>query len=82
MIAVISDIHGNLEALSAVLKDVSSIKGLELVLCCGDLVDYGPQPEEVVERIKAEGIPCVQGNHDRAVGESFPLQGKRSSRAI
>ncbi len=71
--AVIADIHGNLGALEAVLEDASSA-GAQTFICCGDLVDYGPDPNEVVGRIKAAKIPCVLGNHDRAVGESFPLE--------
>ncbi|MCL4515098.1 MAG: metallophosphoesterase family protein [Firmicutes bacterium] len=76
--AVIADIHGNLGALEAVLEDASSA-GVQTFICCGDLVDYGPDPNEAVDRIKAAKIPCVLGNHDRAVGESFPLEDHRTA---
>lgn len=65
-LAVISDIHGNLEALSAVLADVAA-KGIEEIICLGDLVNYGPNPNEIVGMLKNRGVPCVQGNHDLAV---------------
>lgn len=76
--AVIADIHGNLEALEAVWEDANR-DGANSFICCGDLVDYGPDPNEVVDRIKAAKIPCVLGNHDRAVGESFPLEDQRTA---
>ncbi|MCS7286077.1 MAG: metallophosphoesterase family protein [Anaerolineae bacterium] len=62
---VISDVHSNLEALEAVLKDAEGL--YEAVLCLGDIVGYGPDPNECVERVK--GLPslsCVAGNHDWA----------------
>ncbi len=64
MIAVISDIHGNLPALQAVKKDMPKV---EAVLCAGDLVGYYPYPNEVVEEIKKMKAWCIRGNHDRAV---------------
>ncbi len=62
---VISDIHSNLEALEAVLRDAEGL--YEAVLCLGDIVGYGPDPNECVERVR--GLPslyCVAGNHDWA----------------
>ncbi len=64
MIAVISDIHGNLPALEVVLEE---IKEAELILCAGDLVGYNPWPNEVISIVKMYGIRCIRGNHDRAV---------------
>ncbi len=61
-IAVISDIHANLEALRAVLRDIDA----EEIYCLGDLVDYGAQPNEVIEMIKAWEIKCILGNLDWA----------------
>jgi predicted phosphodiesterase len=61
-LAVISDVHANLEALDAVLGEV---KGLEAI-CLGDLVDYGANPNEVVQRVRGQGIRTVMGNHDWA----------------
>jgi len=64
MIAVISDVHGNIEALERVLEAIGE-SGAERIVCAGDLVGYGPEPDRVVERIAAAGIACVRGNHDR-----------------
>lgn len=62
-IAVISDIHGNLPALEAVLEAVAPYDALWQL---GDVVGYGPQPDEVVERLAAESAVGVRGNHDSA----------------
>ncbi len=64
MIAIISDIHGNLPALKAVLKDMQDV---ELIICAGDLVGYNPYPNEVIQEVKMRKIVCIRGNHDRAV---------------
>jgi len=60
-IAVLSDIHGNLPALEAVLADMGSVDAL---LCCGDLVGYYPDVAEVVERLRGLGARTVRGNHE------------------
>ena len=62
-IGVISDIHGNLEAFMEVLKDLE-LSGVERVVCLGDNIGYGPEPERVVGLIRARNIPCVMGNHE------------------
>lgn len=66
-IAVISDIHGNLHALEAVLKDIGC-RGITKVYCAGDLVGYGPRPDEVINVIRKNNIPTVMGNYDDAIG--------------
>ena len=66
-IAIISDIHGNLPALDAVLADLA-MQRPDQVYCLGDLVGYGASPNEVTERIRAEAIPTVMGNYDDGVG--------------
>jgi putative phosphoesterase len=66
-IGIISDIHGNLPALEAVLQDLRP-KGLDALYCLGDLVGYAAFPNEVTERIRAEGIPTIMGNYDDGVG--------------
>ncbi|MEM1986582.1 MAG: metallophosphoesterase family protein [Nitrososphaeria archaeon] len=73
-IAVIADIHSNLEALEAVLERVKSYK----ILCLGDLVGYGANPNEVIEIIKEKNITCIMGNHDYAVstGDYYDLSPK------
>ena len=62
-IAVLSDIHGNLPALDAVL---AALKPYDAVWQLGDVVGYGPQPDEVVARLADEGAIGVRGNHDAA----------------
>ncbi len=59
-IAVISDIHGNLEALEAVLEDI----GNKEIYCLGDIVGYYANPKECIALVKERGIKCVKGNHD------------------
>lgn len=65
-IAVISDIHGNLEALEAVLQDIAAA-GIDQIHSLGDNIGYGPDPETVLQRLLARGIPSVLGNHELAV---------------
>jgi putative phosphoesterase len=67
-IALFSDIHGNIEALDRVLADIDAC-GFEEVYCLGDLVGYGPEPAQVVERIRSRGIPTIRGNYDDGVGK-------------
>ncbi|MHB9146597.1 MAG: metallophosphoesterase family protein [Symbiobacteriia bacterium] len=66
-LAVFSDIHGNLQGLNAVLKDIEA-RSADVVWCGGDLVGYGANPGEVVETIARRGVPTVMGNYDDAVG--------------
>ncbi len=65
--AVISDIHGNRLALEAVLEDIAG-RGIEATFCLGDLVGYGPDPNGVIDLIRAAGIPSLLGNYDDGVG--------------
>ncbi|MBP7692938.1 MAG: metallophosphoesterase family protein [Anaerolineales bacterium] len=66
-VLIISDIHANFTALEAVLADAASLD-YEAVWCLGDLVGYGPQPNECIERVRAlRGLVCLVGNHDKAV---------------
>lgn len=66
MIAIISDIHGNLEALSAVLAEIDR-HGIDDIICLGDIVGYGPNPIECVELIRQRCRTTLMGNHDFAV---------------
>jgi len=66
-IALFSDIHGNLQALDAVLSDIRA-HNPDAVYCLGDLVGYGANPNEVTERLRHEGYPTVMGNYDDGVG--------------
>ncbi len=62
-IAIISDIHGNLPALEATLAAISA-EGIERIVCLGDVATLGPQPREVIARLRALGCPVVMGNTD------------------
>jgi len=64
-IALISDIHSNLEALQAALRLIDS-EGADIIYCTGDIVGYGPQPNECLELILARADEIVGGNHDMA----------------
>lgn len=66
-IAVFADVHSNLYSLEAVLKDIES-KGIDRIYCAGDLVGYGPRPNEVIALIRSKKIPTVMGNYDDAIG--------------
>jgi diadenosine tetraphosphatase ApaH/serine/threonine PP2A family protein phosphatase len=69
-ILVVSDIHANLTALDAVIKDAG---GFERVWCLGDVVGYGPQPNECINRLREFDLVCLAGNHDLAVAGKAPL---------
>jgi diadenosine tetraphosphatase ApaH/serine/threonine PP2A family protein phosphatase len=63
--AIFSDIHGNLEALQAVLRDMEGV-GFDHRICLGDLVGYGANPNECVESVQGTGAEVIVGNHDHA----------------
>lgn len=65
-IAVISDIHGNYDALEAVLKDIDQ-NAIEQTYCLGDFVDYGPESERVRVIVQELNFPTVMGNHECAL---------------
>jgi putative phosphoesterase len=58
-ILIISDTHSNIQALSAVIKEKA-----DLVFCLGDIVNYGPNPRECLERVRSLCNKIVRGNHD------------------
>lgn len=64
-VLVISDIHANLEALETVL-DMAEAEGFDRIWCLGDMVGYGPNPNECVARLRQYDHLCVLGNHDAA----------------
>ncbi len=66
MLAVISDIHSNVEALTAVLDDIAA-RGATQVICLGDVLGYGPQPRECLDLIMQRTSLSLMGNHDYAV---------------
>lgn len=73
-LALLGDIHGNLTALEKVLSELEREK-IKNIYCTGDIVGYGPRPNEVIECIKGRKIISVMGNHDEAVGYNLPMCG-------
>jgi predicted phosphodiesterase len=71
-IGLLSDIHGNLPALDAVLAALAG-ENIDRIVCCGDIVGYGPWPGEVIARLRVANVLCVQGNHDAATAGILPL---------
>lgn len=71
--AVISDIHGNMQALEAVMNDLKNFEDVTQVLCLGDIALGGPEPQITVNKIKEiidlDGAICVQGNTDKMIAE-------------
>jgi len=65
-VAVLSDIHSNLVALDAVLDDLATLPPVDATWVCGDIVGYGPQPNEVIDRLRERAAQAVMGNHDGA----------------
>jgi diadenosine tetraphosphatase ApaH/serine/threonine PP2A family protein phosphatase len=66
MFAIISDIHSNIEALSAVIDDIQS-RNIKTIYCLGDILGYGPNPKECLDLVIDKSELCVMGNHDYAV---------------
>ena len=64
--AIIADIHANLTAFEAVLDDMERRGGVDEIWCLGDIVGYGPDPHECIERLRQYNHVCVAGNHDWA----------------
>ncbi len=62
-IAFISDVHGNHEALKAVLAEIDRL-GIERIVCAGDVVGYYSQVNECCAELRRRGVACVMGNHD------------------
>jgi diadenosine tetraphosphatase ApaH/serine/threonine PP2A family protein phosphatase len=68
-LAVISDIHGNLEAFQAVLDDIDNL-GIKNIISLGDNVGYGADPEAVVRLLQRRGVASVMGNHEMGLAEA------------
>ncbi|AAM07548.1 TPA: metallophosphoesterase family protein [Methanosarcina acetivorans] len=68
-ILLIADIHANLEALQTVLEVPH-----DRVICLGDIVDYGPDPDKCIELLRKKNIPTLRGNHDNAVAFKVDCQ--------
>ncbi len=63
MIALISDVHGNYEALKSVLADIDK-KNIETIICLGDIVGYYSQVNECCDELRRRNVQCLMGNHD------------------
>jgi putative phosphoesterase len=79
-LGLISDIHGNLPALDAVLEEISK-ESVDEILCLGD-VAVGPQPAESLERVRELGCPVVLGNWDAYFVRGFPAQQNEIGRQL
>ena len=73
LVAIISDIHSNLEALSAVLREIDRL-GAREIYCLGDIVGYGPRPHECIGIIRSRCRAVVRGNHDNGAVDRLPLE--------
>ncbi len=62
-VAFISDLHASLVALDAVLTDLDGLD-VDEIICLGDIIDLGPQPRELLDRLHERGVRCIRGNHD------------------
>ena len=69
-VAIVTDIHGNLPALEAALDRIEQL-GIKRVYCGGDLVGYGPHPNEVCALVEDRRIPSIYGNYDYAIGRDL-----------
>ena len=78
VVGVISDVHGNLPALEAVLDDMPSV---ETIVCAGDIVGYNPWPGECVDLVREACDVVVEGNHDRTVDRPHRYAGNRMAEA-
>lgn len=65
-IAIISDIHANIEALDEVYKDIEKEK-VDKIICLGDVVGYGPNPNEAIDMVKDRVLYTIKGNHDEGI---------------
>ena len=70
---IISDIHGNYDALEAVLEGLSG-EGIDSIICLGDVVGYGPEPAQCLQRVKSAADYIVAGNHDLAVADRLSIR--------
>ena len=61
--AILADIHANLTAFDAVLKDIKDRGGVEQIWCLGDIVGYGPDPSPCIALLRRHPHICVAGNH-------------------
>jgi len=72
--AVIGDVHSNIFALESVMEDIKT-KDVDFILCTGDMVGYAPFPNEVIDLVRKSNILSIQGNYDKAIGNSESVCG-------
>lgn len=73
-IAILSDVHGNFEALKEVLADLDA-HSPDAAYCLGDMIGYGPQPQECVDLLRERGVECTMGNHEQGLINIHYLRG-------
>ncbi|NLU49905.1 MAG: metallophosphoesterase family protein [Syntrophomonadaceae bacterium] len=78
LIAALADIHANLHALQSVYQDIEKMQ-VDLIVCAGDLVGYGPNPNEVVEFLRGSDAVIVKGNYDDGIARTADDCGCRFS---
>ena len=76
--AILSDIHGNFEALEAVLAECRAVD-IDDFICLGDVVGYGANPNECVERVQGLTDCVIGGNHDHAAASDTPITAPAAS---
>jgi putative phosphoesterase len=70
IVGIISDVHANVIALEAVLEQLK-LRGAETVVCLGDLVGYGPAPNETIDLVRRESVLCTLGAADERIAYAF-----------
>ena len=73
-LAIISDVHANLEALRATLAEIST-RAVDRIVCLGDIIGYNANPDECIALLRQSDPLCVAGNHDRAVTRQITTDG-------
>jgi putative phosphoesterase len=79
-LGLIADIHGDMRALETTLTRLEQL-AVDQIVCLGDLVGYGSEPDAVVARMRDGGVPCIRGNHDRWAIERRQILGLRGWKA-
>lgn len=72
-VLLLADVHSNLEALQAVMRDAEARGPVDALWCLGDQVGYGPDPGACLKVLKEAGALCIAGNHDAAAVGAVPL---------
>lgn len=80
-IALMADIHANLPALEAVMNQLAT-EGVRRLLVAGDIVGYGPHPNECIDALRDAGAICLRGNHDHIVGTNTAPETLHGSRML